>query len=263
MAKAPRYAIGIDIGGTGIKGGLVDLKKGKLVGERIKQKTPTGAAIADVRDAVVSVVRQVRDQEAAAETVDATELPIGLCMPAIIRQGVAWSAANIAAEWIGFDAREMFAEALEGPVSLVNDADAAGFAEVKYGRATDEPGSVMVLTLGTGIGSALIYSGQLFPNTELGHMELDGHVDYEKYASSKVREREGLDDAAWCARLTPYFKKLEELFAPELFIISGGISKRADEFIPLIAVDTPIVGAKLKNNAGIIGAALLGARRWN
>lgn len=262
MAKSARYAIGIDIGGTGIKGGVVDCKKGKLLGKRLKEATPPGAAIADVRAAVLTLMDRIRAQELDAKVPELGTLPIGMCMPSVIRHGRSMTAANIAQEWVDFDARAMFTEALGAPVSLVNDADAAGVAEVKFGNADAPQGSVLVLTLGTGIGSALIYRGELFPNTELGHMEVDGHADYEKFASAKVREREELDDAQWCARLTPYFQKLEALFAPDVFVISGGISKRANEFIPLIEVDTPIVPAKLKNNAGIIGAALLGAAGW-
>lgn len=262
MAKSARYAIGIDIGGTGIKGGVVDCKKGKLLGKRCKEATPPGAAIADVRAAVLTLLERIRAQELDTKVPALDTLPIGICMPAVIRHGRSMSAANIAPDWVGFDARSMFVEALGTPVSLVNDADAAGVAEVKFGNADAAQGSVLVLTLGTGIGSALVYRGDLFPNTELGHMELDGHTDYERYASAKVREREGIDDATWCARLSPYFRKLEALFSPDVFVISGGISKRATEFIPLIDVDTPIVPAKLKNNAGIIGAALLGASGW-
>lgn len=261
MAKQRRAGIGIDIGGTGIKGGLVDLDKGKLIGERLKVSTPEGASIESVRDAVVGLVASIRAQP-KAEPYLGVELPIGICLPAIIKHGVSWSAANIAPEWIGFDARAMFTEALGQEVALANDADAAGLAEVRFGEA-ETAGSTLVITLGTGIGSALIYDGRLFPNTELGHLELDGHVDYERYASSKVREREGLDDETWCARLTPYFRKLEQLFGPDRFVISGGISKRAHEFLHLIDIDTPVLTATLKNNAGIIGAAILGAEHWN
>lgn len=262
MAKSARYAIGIDIGGTGIKGGVVDCKKGKLLGKRCKEATPPGAAIADVRAAVLTLLERIRAQELDTKVPALDTLPIGICMPAVIRHGRSMSAANIAPEWVGFDARSMFVEALGAPVSLVNDADAAGVAEVKFGNADAAQGSVLVLTLGTGIGSALVYRGKLFPNAELGHMDLANHADYERYASAKVREREGIDDATWCARLSPYFRKLEALFSPDVFVISGGISKRATEFIPLIDVNTPIVPAKLKNNAGIIGAALLGASGW-
>lgn len=259
MAKHRRLGIGIDIGGTGIKGALVDLDRGKVIGDRMKVPTPTGAPITPVRDAVVEVVDRIRAQEKAGTD----PLPIGMCMPAIVTHGVARSAANIDKEWIDFNARELFSQALEQPVSLVNDADAAGFAEVRFGEAKGHAGSVLVVTLGTGIGSALIHNGRLFPNTELGHIELDGHTDYERFASAKVREREDLDFPTWTARLSPFFRKLDLLFAPDVFIISGGISKRADEFLHLIEVDTPLIVAKLKNNAGIVGAALLASESWD
>lgn len=258
QSAAQRLGIGIDIGGTGIKGALVDLDRGRVVGKRQKLSTPPGAPIAAVLETVVEVVARIRAQpEAPPEP-----LPIGLCMPSIIVHGVARTAANIDAEWIGADARALFSQALGQPVSLVNDADAAGVGEVRFGAANGVAGSVMVVTLGTGIGSALIHDGHLFPNTELGHLELDGHPDYERVASARARERAGLDDIAWCTLLTRYFRKLEELFAPELFIVSGGVSKRAHEFLPLIDTAAPIRAATLKNNAGIVGAAALGAEGW-
>jgi len=259
MAKQRRLGIGIDIGGTGIKGGLVDLDKGRLVGERCKVKTPSGAPIEPVLEAVTTVLDEIRAQKKAP----AEPVPIGLCMPSIVVHGESRTAANIDAEWIGAPARTLFSTTIGQPVSLVNDADAAGIGEVRYGAAKGDTGSVMVITLGTGIGSALIHGGHLFPNTELGHLELDGHPDYERYASARAMEREGLDYPEWCERLTPYFRKLERLFAPDEFIISGGVSKRADEFLPLIDIDTPILAAKLKNNAGIVGAAALGADGWD
>lgn len=260
MAKQQdRYAVGIDIGGTGIKGGLVDLRKGALVGARKKVKTPKGAPIDAVTQAVLAVYTEILGQPEAK----GLDPVVGICMPSVVRRGIAYSAANIDDAWINFDAREAFAQVLGKPVSLVNDADAAGYGEVRYGEAADNVGSVLVLTLGTGIGSALIHDGRLFPNTEFGHMELDGHPDYEKFASAKVREREGLSFDEWGKRLTPYFRKLAQLLEPDEFIISGGISKQADDFIHLIDVDTPVKVAKLKNNAGIIGAALLGAEHWD
>ena len=261
MAKKRNVGIGIDIGGTGIKGALIDLDKGKLIGDRIKRATPPGAAIAAVRDATLEVVTEIREQEKAQPYID-DELSIGIAFPTIIKNGITTTAANIDKEWLGFDTRAMFTEALGQEVAVANDADAAGMAEVKFGEA-DITGTTLVITLGTGIGSALIYDGKLFPNTELGHLEVDGHEDYERYASSKVREREDLSLEEWSTRLTPYFRKLEVLFSPDRFVISGGISKRADEFLHLIEVKTPVLAASLKNNAGIVGAALLGAEHWS
>lgn len=257
--QANRYAVGIDIGGTGIKGGLVDLNTGALVGDRKKVKTPKGASIEDINAAVLSLHKEILAQDEAG----GLNPDIGICMPSVIRNGVSYTAAHIDKAWIGFDARAAFAKTLGTPVSLVNDADAAGYGEYRFGEATDNHGSVIVVTLGTGIGSALIHGGKLFPNTELGHMELNGHADYELYASSKVREREGLSYEKWTKRLSPYFQKLAQLFAPDEFIISGGISKQADQFIHLIEVDVPVHVARLKNNAGIIGAALLAAEHWD
>ncbi|MGO1544352.1 MAG: polyphosphate--glucose phosphotransferase [Gulosibacter sp.] len=257
--KQDRFAIGIDIGGTGIKGGLVDLRKGALVGERKKVKTPKGAPIPAVKNAVLEVYNEILSQKEAK----GLDVPVGICMPSVVRHGVSYSAANIDDEWIGYPAREAFADAIGKQVSLVNDADAAGYGEVRFGEAADNIGSVIVLTLGTGIGSALIHDGRLFPNSELGHMELDGHEDYERFASSKVRENEGLSFEEWGKRLTPYFQKLEQLLEPDEFIISGGISKQADDFLHLIEVGVPVKVAKLRNNAGIIGAALLGAENWD
>lgn len=259
MASTSTAAIGIDVGGTGIKGGAVDLKTGKLITERHKQSTPPGGLPEDVLDAVMTVHTSIRKELG----VKRTELPVGIGIPSIVKHGVTSSAANISERWIGLDAGHIFAEGLGMPVSLVNDADAAGYAEVAYGAAKGRRDSVLVTTLGTGIGSALVFDGRLFPNSELGHMELDGHPDYERFASAKAREREDLSFDVWCARLTPYYRKLEALFAPDLFVVSGGISKRADEFLHLIAISTPIVAAKLRNNAGIVGAATLAAGGWD
>lgn len=259
MARKHPIGIGIDIGGTGIKGALVRLDKGRLVGDRKKRKTPAGARIEDV----LRAVDEVRAEILAQDEADRDEYPIGLCMPSVIRHGIAYSAANIAKEWIGFDARAAFSKHLGQPVSLVNDADAAGYGEVKFGAAKDTDGSVMVITLGTGIGSALIYDGRLVPGLELGHLELDGHPDYERYASAKVREVENLDLREWAeVRLTPYFRKLEQLFSPDLFVISGGISKQSEDFLPHIDIDTKIIAAELENNAGIVGAAILSEEGW-
>jgi polyphosphate glucokinase len=252
-------AFGIDIGGTGIKGALVNLDDGSLVGERQKVKTPEGAPI----DAVLDAVEELRGKILAQPEASGSDYSIGMCMPSVVRRGVALSAANIADEWIGFEAAKAFSERLGTPVSLINDADAAGYGEVMFGHAKDAHGALLVITLGTGIGSALIHNGNLVPNTELGHLSLGKHGDYEKYASAKVREKEDLPLKHWAKkRLTPYFAKLEQLFSPDLFIVSGGISKRADEFLPFIDVPTRIDAAQLTNNAGIVGAALLAEEGW-
>ena len=251
-------AIGVDVGGSGIKGGAVDTTTGELRTSRVKFDTPEGGGVDAIADTVDRVVEAVRD-----ELPDLGIVPIGLCVPAIVKHGVTLSAANIAKDWIGRDAAAMFSERLGRRVSVINDADAAGVAEDRFGAARDESGSVIVTTLGTGIGTALIHAGELFPNSELGHIELDGHPDYERFASAKIRKREGLGYEEWAARLTPFYRKLEELFAPDLFVVSGGVSKHAERFVPHIDVDTPIAVAELRNNAGIVGAALLGAGGWD
>ncbi|MFD2673979.1 polyphosphate--glucose phosphotransferase [Gulosibacter bifidus] len=259
-AEATRYAIGIDIGGTGIKGAVVNVADGTLVGERCKVKTPEGASITEVLDAVATLRTSI-----CSQALDLPRyLPVGICMPSVIRHGRSCTAANIAPEWVGYEAATGFSEALGQRVSLVNDADAAGYGEVRFGAARDTSGSILVITLGTGIGSALIYNGKLFPNTELGHLELDGHPDFERVGSARGREVSGLSFKAWAqTRLTPYFQKLEQLICPDAFIVSGGVSKRPETFLPYIDCQTPIEVAGLTNNAGIIGAALLGAEGWD
>ena len=244
------HALGIDIGGTGIKGGLVDLEGGHLLSDRIKYPTPEGGRPGEILGVVEAIVDQL----------DGPDLPLGITFPAVISHGSTMSAANVSADWIGLPAEELFSGSLSRPVHFVNDADAAGMAEVTYGAARGADGLVMVITLGTGIGSAMISEGVLVPNTELGHLELDGE-DAERRASSVAREREGLTFEQWGLRLTRYFAHLERLFSPDLFVIGGGISKQSDEFFPFIRIDTPMVPAALRNNAGIVGSALLAAQR--
>jgi polyphosphate glucokinase len=174
----------------------------------------------------------------------------------VVRQGVVHSAANIDKSWIDFDADGLFTRVLDREVHVVNDADAAGLAEVRYGAAAGQQGLVIVTTLGTGIGSALVMDGRLVPNSELGHLEVDGHPDVERWAASSAKTREELSYEEWATRLTVYYRTLEKLFSPELFVIGGGVSKDGDQFIPLIDVRTPKVAAQLRNRAGIVGAAL-------
>ncbi len=243
-------AIGIDIGGTGIKGAIVDLDAGELVSDRIKHPTPEGGEPEAIIETVAQLVGELGTEGIAH---------IGVCFPAIVRNGRTMSAANVSERWIGLDADSLFGEALGRDIHFVNDADAAGYAEAVSGAARDQRGLVIMTTLGTGIGSAFIYNGVLIPNSELGHLELDGD-DAEHWAANSAREREGLSFEQWAARLTRYYRHVEFLFSPDLFIIGGGISKQHDEFMHLIDVDTPIVPAVLRNNAGIMGAAALAAR---
>lgn len=240
-------ALGIDIGGTGIKGARVDTKTGEFLGPRVKYATPEGGKPDEVLNTVKNIIAEVG--------VDPHE-PVGVCFPAVVRHGVTMSAANVSRDWINLRAELLFADALDRDVHFVNDADAAGFAEAHSGAARNIAGLVIVVTLGTGIGSALISDGVLLPNSELGHLELDG-ADAETRASNAAREREQLDFGAWGARLTRYLAHVEMLFSPELFVIGGGISTRHSEFFPHIAIDTPLKPAQLFNNAGIVGSALL------
>ena len=182
--------------------------------------------------------------------------PVGVTVPGVVRHGVVHSAANIDKSWIGTDADQLFTEATGREVHVVNDADAAGLAEVRYGAARGRRGLVIVTTLGTGIGSALVYEGVLVPNSELGHLEIDGH-DAESRAANSAREREELSMEHWAKRLTRYYATLEKLFSPDLFVVGGGISKKADQFLPHLEIETEIVPATLRNQAGVIGAALV------
>ncbi len=244
-----KRAFGIDIGGSGIKGAPVDLKKGEFTDDRLRIPTPQPAT----PDAVARTVGEIVD----SFDLD-THVPIGVTFPAVMLHGVAQSAANVDDSWIGTDAQTLFAEATGRHVVAVNDADAAGFAEARYGAAKDVSGVVLVVTLGTGIGSALVVDGRLVPNTELGHLEIDGH-DAESRASDAARDRDGLDFEQWAQRLQRYFSVVENLFWPDLIVVGGGVSKHHEKFLPLLDLRTRIVPAQLRNAAGIVGAAALAA----
>ena len=247
MAKK---AIGIDVGGTGIKAAIVDTKSGELLSERLRVETPEGGKAEDI----AMVTRELVDRLGAKST-----LAAGVCFPAVVRHGFTQSAANVSEEWIGLNAHSLFEAYLNRHVHVINDADAAGAAEMKFGAGRGAKGLTIMTTLGTGIGSALFYNGVLIPNSELGHLEIDGH-DAETKAAFSAKEREGLDFVAWAQRLQRYYETLERLFSPELIIVGGGISKSHQEFLPLISIRTPLVPASTKNSAGIIGAASLAYR---
>ncbi len=247
-------AIGIDIGGTGIKAAIVDLDAGELVSDRVKQPTPEGGE----PQAIIATVAQLVSELSAEFDGDGPS-HVGICFPAIVRNGRTMSAANVSERWIGLEADTAFSDALGRDIHFVNDADAAGYAEADYGAARDHSGLVIMTTLGTGIGSAFIYDGVLVPNTELGHLEIDG-ADAESWAANSAREREHLSFVEWAERLTRYYRHVEFLFSPDLFVIGGGVSKQHDEFMHLIEVTTPLVPATLRNNAGIMGAAALAVR---
>lgn len=256
-SQNPQHIIGIDIGGTGIKGGIVNLKKGELSGDRFRIDTPQPST----PEAVAEVVKQIVDELMSREDAPAKDSPVGVDFPAIIAHGVARSAANVDKSWIGTDVDDLLTKKLGRPVHVMNDADAAGVAEVAYGVGQGQKGTVLVITLGTGIGSAFIFNGKLVPNAELGHLELDG-FDAESRASASAREREDLDWDEYSKRLQRYFSHVEFLFSPELFIVGGGISKRSEDFLPKLDLQTKIVTAELKNNAGIVGAALQASRHF-
>ncbi|MBB3045543.1 ROK family protein [Nocardioides sp. LMS-CY] len=236
---------GIDFGGTGIKGAPVDLEIGDFAGERERLRTPHPSKPQVIAEAFVELLAKFPDCRGA----------VGVTVPGVVRHGVVHSAANIDKAWVGTDADRLFTEATGRDVHVVNDADAAGLAEVRYGAARGRSGLVIVTTLGTGIGSALVHDGVLVPNSELGHLEIDGH-DAESRAANSAREREELSWKHWAKRLTAYYRTLERLFSPELFVVGGGVSKESDEFLPLLDLDTEIIPAQLRNKAGVVGAAL-------
>lgn len=242
---APDRPCGIDFGGTGIKAAPVDLESGDFAADRVRIPTPDPATPEAVAKVFVELLGRLPDSQA----------PVGVTVPGVVRHGVVHSAANIDKSWIGTDADALFTKATGRDVHVVNDADAAGLAEVRYGAAKGRRGLVIVTTLGTGIGSALVHDGVLVPNSELGHLEIDGH-GAESRAANSARESEDLSWEHWARRLTTYYRTLEKLFSPELFVVGGGISKKADEFLPLLDLDTEIVPAALLNRAGIVGAAL-------
>lgn len=243
-------AVGVDIGGTGIKGAIVDVTTGELTTDRIKKATPEGGKPHDIVAVAKSIVE---------ELAPAADVPVGVCFPAIVRDGKTMSAANVSKKWIGFEAESLFEKELGRSIHFVNDADAAGFAEQQFGAAKGKDGLVVVTTLGTGIGSALINDGVLIVNSELGHLEIDGH-DAESRASFAAKERDDLSWKHWAKRLQKYYSTLEALLSPELFVVGGGVSKQYEEFLPLLDLQADIIPATLRNNAGIIGAATLAAR---
>lgn len=237
--------LGIDIGGTGIKGAVVDLTTGELVTERHRVPTPDPSTPHNVADVIVEITK-----------VHGWQGSIGATFPAVVKNGVAYSAANVDKSWIGTDVDSLFTQATHCSVTVMNDADAAGVAEVRFGAAKDVSGVVLLLTLGTGIGSALFLDGKLVPNTELGHLELDG-LDAETQAAASARDRSDLSWHKWSKRLQHYLEFVERLFTPDLFVLGGGVSKKPDKWLPLLKVQTPIKVAQLANNAGIVGAAIV------
>ena len=240
--------LGIDIGGSGVKGAPVDLEAGDFAADRFRIETPERST----PDNVVRIVGEIIDH--FADTLG--DAPVGITVPAPVRHGVTPMMANLDEAWEGLQADKFFADKLGRSVTLVNDADAAGLAEVQYGAAKGTQGVVLLTTLGTGIGTAVINDGILLPNTEFGHIEIDGH-DAESRAAMSVKENEELSWSEWAERLQRYYSELEKLLWPDLFVVGGGVSKKHEKFLPLLDLKTPIIPATLKNKAGIIGAAWL------
>lgn len=244
-AADPTQAFGVDVGGSGIKGGVVDLATGDLVGERFKVLTPQPST----PEAVVGGIKEVVDHFGWTG-------PVGVTLPSVVSGGVVRTAANIDKGWIGTDPYPLLASALGNRAFCVlNDADAAGMAEDAYGAGRDRSGLVMLLTFGTGIGSAILFHGNLVPNTELGHMEVDGK-EAEHQASSKVKDDKEMSYEKWAKHVSTVLNAYENLFWPDLFIVGGGISRKADKWVPHLTVRTPVVAATLQNTAGIVGAAM-------
>jgi polyphosphate glucokinase len=239
--------LGIDIGGSGIKGAPVDLQSGTLLRDRIRVATPQPSTPRAVAEVVAQIVYDLSEPG-----------PLGCTFPAIVQNGIVRSAANVDKRWIDTDGRALLSEATGRSVTLLNDADAAGLAEMTYGAGRGQQGVVMILTFGTGIGSAIFTRGQLLPNTELGHLQVRGK-DAEHRASDRARKDDGLSWKAWSKRVNEYLAYLEALFSPDMFIFGGGVSSDHDRFFHLLKTRAPIVPAELRNDAGIIGAALAAA----
>ncbi|WP_019147807.1 polyphosphate--glucose phosphotransferase [Timonella senegalensis] len=251
MSKEQKLAFGIDIGGSGIKGAPVDVETGEFLGERVRIPTPENST----PEAVCEVVKELLEEFDLP-----ADVPIGVAFPAPLDHGVVLKIANLDPSWEGRNIEKLISEATGRTVYSLNDADAAGFAEVKYGAAKDTDGVVLLATLGTGIGSALIVEGHLVPNTELGHLQLDG-FDAESRAADSARTREDLSWEVWAARLQRYFSHVELLLSPDLIVVGGGVSKHHKEFLPLLDLRAKIIPAELRNAAGISGAAAYAADR--
>lgn len=252
--ETPRIGLGIDIGGSGIKGAPVDLRTGTFMAEREKIATPRPAT----PEAVATVAGEIVNTFSGYLAADS---PVGAAFPGVVRQGVARSASNVAHSWVGTDVEQLLSSSTGCRVGAMNDADAAAVAEHRYGAAHGTSGLVLMTTLGTGLGTALLLDGALIPNTELGHLEIDGY-DAETRAAASAKEREGLSYKQWATeRLQRYYSTVENLLWPELIVVGGGVSREAQAFLPFLQLHTPIKAAQLRNTAGIIGAAIRAAER--
>ena len=236
---------GVDVGGSGVKGGIVDLDTGQLIGERFKLPTPQPATPDAVAKTVAAVVREFGWTGG-----------LGVTYPGVVTGGIVRTAANVDKGWIGTDAQKVISAELDGQaVTVLNDADAAGLAEEKFGAGRDNTGVIVLLTFGTGIGSAVIHNGILLPNTEFGHLEVGGK-EAEHRAASSIKEAKGWTYARWTEEVTKVLVVVENAIWPDLFIAGGGISRKAEKWIPLLKNRTPVVAAALQNAAGIVGAAM-------
>ncbi len=240
--------LGVDVGGSTIKAGIVDVESGELTGELISAPTPQPAT----PQAMIPVITQLAARLACPAG------PVGLCFPSVVKQGRIRTAANIDHSWLGVDGAQLAARALERPVVFLNDADAAGLAEMRWGAGRGLEGPVIMVTLGTGIGSALFIEGRLFPNTELGHLEMRG-MDAEKWASAHVRTALKLDFREWCERVNEYLARLHALLWPDVFILGGAVTEHFAEFAPFLKSEAEIRVARFTGQAGVVGAALAAA----
>ena len=240
--------LGIDVGGSSVKAGLVDLKAGRLVGELIAAPTPRPSTPVAITNVLAALSRRL----------PASSGRVGVAFPSVVKEGTVYTASNIDASWVGTDGAALAAQALARPVLFLNDADAAGLAEVRWGAGRGCTGAVIMLTFGTGIGTALFAGGKLFPNTELGHLELRG-MDAEKWASARARTAEGLDFPGWIARVNEYLEMMHKLLWPDVFILGGAVSERFTEFAPLLRSPAELRPAHFAGQAGVIGAALAAA----
>ncbi len=242
--------LGIDVGASGIKGAIVDIQTGDFVGERYRIEMPDDSTPHNVAIAIADIISHFNYKGI-----------VGMGFPSVIKNNVVYSAANIDKSWIGVDAAKLFSEKTNCTFEIANDADVAGIAEMKLGYGKDVTGLVILITIGTGLGTALFYNGMLVPNTELGHIYLSTEMEAEEYASNSAQKREGLTWRKWGKRFNKYLVEMERLFQPDLFILGGGTSKYFDEYKEKLKVKTKVIPAKMYNNAGIVGAALYGAER--
>jgi polyphosphate glucokinase len=240
--------LGIDVGGSGIKGAPVDTDSGEMLAERVRIKTPEKAEPQPVAEVVAEITKAFNWNG-----------PVGIGFPAPIKSGVAMMAANISPKWVGTNADDLFTKVTGCDCHMINDADAAGLAEMEFGAGKGHPGTVIMLTLGTGIGTAIFYNGRLLPNTEFGHLEMKG-MDAEHRVSDAARQAYELSWKDYAKKLSKYLQEMEKLFWPDLFIVGGGISKQSEKYVPLLKINTPVVTAQLLNQAGIVGAALWARR---